>query len=105
MGTKGETMTVYTNTKRKQNDEIEQFLSRLAKETSAANLLSKDLTKYGCRMFHLFEAEVINKFDIPLKETYQLVFKFFKKEELFIDVSKSTFTSDIFDYPILGRTK
>ena len=93
-------MTVYTNTKRRECDEVEQFLSQLAKETSAANLLNKDLEKYGCRIFHLFEAEVINKFDIPLKESTGIVSRYFKDNELIIDYSKTKFTSNLFDYPI-----
>lgn len=93
-------MTVYGLNVNNQSNEVELFLSQLAKETSAANLLNEDLNKYGCRIFHLFEAEVMNKFNIPLKETYRIVFEFFKNNELSIDINKKTFTSNLFDYSI-----
>ena len=94
-------MAVYTNTKRKESNEVEQFLSQLAKETGAAKLLSTDLEKYGCRIFHLFEAEVMNKFEIPLKETTGNVLRFFKSTGLSLDINKTNFTSNLFDYPIM----
>lgn len=93
-------MTVYGINGTKKNRDVEPFLNQLAKETGAAILLSKDLTKYGCRIFHLFEAEVMNNFDIPLKETTSIVTKYFKSEGLPLDIHKRTFISNIFDYPI-----
>lgn len=100
MRTKEESMTVYGINELEQNKEVELFMSAQFTKTGRAKLLEQDLMKWGNRIFNLTIGEVIERFELSYKESQQIVYKYFKSESLPLELSKTTFTNNIFDYAI-----
>ncbi len=78
---------------------INEYLTLIFKETRRANLLSKDLKKWGNRVYNLTIGEIVVKFDLSYKESEMKVRKYFESEGLTIN-HKFHYSNNLYDYPI-----
>lgn len=80
-------------------NKIDDYISKVFKETGRANLLSEDLKKWGSRVYNLTIGEIIERFEMSYEESESKVKEYFISEGLLIN-HKFHFSNNIYDYPI-----
>ena len=80
-------------------NKIDDYISKVFKETGRAVLFNQDKSKWQHRIFNLTVAEIVDKFGIELQESIHIVQRYFVSNGLNVK-SKTYYSHNLYDYPI-----